>query len=282
MRPVPPLTSARRLRDAFEPIAMYALGAPAVRASLRDVGLRGLEGYLWGRAAALGEPSPGVVVAAFGVFAPNFVVGAYESARSKVPRAQVLAARERGAMTALRELLPTSETLAQVGDLLLAAVESLDATGRPLFSGLRDLPSSADPHVRLWRSAELVREHRGDGHLAACIAAGLDAVEMNVLTELWLGYPVGEYSSTRGHSHAAIDAAATRLARRGWVENSMLTESGADARDAIEAATDRSQDALVVGLGDRAEWLIRAGTELASAVIASGKLFADARKLSAG
>ncbi len=65
----------------------------------------------------------------------------------------------------------------------------------------------------------MFREHRGDGHLAACVAAGLDQVEMNVLTELWLDYPAGEYSGTRGFPHERVAAAvgvacSERLGRR--------------------------------------------------------------------
>ena len=56
------------------------------------------------------------------------------------------------------------------------------------------------------RAGELVREHRGDGHLAACVAAGLGTVQANVFTELWLGYSLGEYTSTRGFGTDRIAA----------------------------------------------------------------------------
>ena len=69
---------------------------------------------------------------------------------------------------------------------LLGALDGLDGVGRPLFSALRQLPVPIDPFGRAWRASELVREHRGDGDLAASVAAGLDMVTMNVLTELWL------------------------------------------------------------------------------------------------
>ena len=66
-----------------------------------------------------------------------------------------------------------------------------------LFAALRAQPRPDDPYARLWRAADLVREHRGDSHVAACVAAGLDPVRMGVLSEMWVGYPVGEYSGTR-------------------------------------------------------------------------------------
>jgi hypothetical protein len=261
---------------------MLGFAAPAARAAYRELGLRGIEGYVWGRAAALGEPSASVVVAAFGVFAPRLVTEAYESARARVSRAAVLQAREHGAKAALSEVVPDATAVAPIGDVILDAAEGLDATGRPLFSGLRELHLPTDPYVRLWRAAELVREHRGDGHLAACLVAGLDVVEMNVLTELWVGYDIGEYSGTRGHSPVHIQGAVARLRRRGWVHDASLTAAGTDARVAIEEATDRSQQALMDALGDRLEWVIKAASEIGDAVVRSGGLAADPRKRAAG
>src|SRR5947207_2733853 len=85
------------------------------------------------------------------------------------------------------------EVVARAAGRLEDAVDGLDGTGRVLFSALRARPRPADPFERLWRATDLVREHRGDSHVAACVAAGLDPVRMNVLTEVWVGYPVGEY-----------------------------------------------------------------------------------------
>jgi hypothetical protein len=274
-------TPARRLRDALEPIAQQGTGRPA-RQRWKALGLGGIEGYVWGRAAALGEPAAGVVVAAFGVFEPTSLAATYESARGKASRDAVLAGREAGAIESLAGILgPTSE-VNWVGDALLEATAGLDRTARPLFAGLMDVPVPADPHGRLWRAADLVREHRGDSHLAACIAAGLDVVEMNVLTELWIGYPPGEYASTRRHPPEAIDAAMTTLAARGWLDGSALSAAGRDARDGIEGATDAAQDRLLENLGDDTERVIQAASAMADEVIAAGAFTDDPRKRAAG
>ena len=74
-----------------------------------------------------------------------------------------------------------------------------------------------DPYGRLWRAADLVREHRGDSHVAACVAAGLDPVRTNVLTETWVGYPVGEYSGTRAWPEEVHAAAVARLEADGMI-----------------------------------------------------------------
>ena len=208
-----PDTPARRLRDALEPLA--AQGFYSAREALEALGLSFIPGYVWSRAAALGEPSPSVVVAAFGVFEPTFLAEAYTLGRATAARSDVLAARAEGATRPLQEILGDDADVGALAEVLLGALDGVAGTARPLFSGLRETPLPPTPHGRLWRAADLVREHRGDGHLAACIAAGLDPVAMNVMTELWVGYPLGAYTPTRGHSSEAIDAAVAGLRRRG-------------------------------------------------------------------
>ena len=278
--PPTPATPARRLRDALEPIATQAFHSPIVHERLAAHGLKRFEAYVWGRAAALGTPPASVVVAAFGVFEPRYLSSAYERARALVSRDDVLAARAEGAAARLGGIIDGD--VAPLADTLLGAVEPLDATARPLFSGLRELPVPPDPHGRLWRAAELIREHRGDGHLAACVAAGVDPVSMNVLTELWHGYAPGEYTSTRGWDDTAIGGALVRLSERGWVGGGRLTDEGARARRAIEDATDVSQRELTDGLGDRIEQLVESARALSARIVAADAFPADPRKRAAG
>ena len=246
------------------------------------LGLGFLDGYVWGRAAALGDGVPaGVVVATFGVFEPGMLTPVYEQGRTTATRDAVLAARADGASEAMATVLG-GDDVSTLADALLDAVLPLDATARPLFSALRSLPLPSGAPGRLWRAAELVREHRGDGHLAACIAAGLDPVEMNVLTELWIGYPLGAYSGTRGYSSDAVDAAAARLAGRGWVADGALTAAGVAVRTAIEDATDESQTALVAAIGDRLDGVVSEATAVSARIAAAGWFPPDPRKAAAG
>jgi hypothetical protein len=264
-----------------EPIAQQGSGR-SVRQRWKAIGLGGIEGYVWGRAAALGEPSAGLVIAAFGVFEPTSLARTYEAARAKASRAAVLACRQQGASESLAEILGSSSEVGWIAERLLDVVVGLDATGRPLFSGLRDLPVPGDSYGRLWRATDLVREHRGDGHLAACISAGLKAVEMNVLTELWIGYEPGEYSSTRRHSVESIELTLQAFEERGWWDGTALTPDGRTARNAIEAATDASQQQLVERLGSDINRVIRIASEMAEAIIAAGAFTDDQRKRAAG
>jgi hypothetical protein len=279
-------TPARRLRDAVEPIATIGWWSRSAAAASVALGHDFFDGYVWGRAAALGaDVAPSVVVAAFGVFSPQLLVPVLDQGKSLSTRDAVLAARAAGASNGLRDATASVPVavIAQLGDRLLHAVVDIDAGSRPLFGALQALPLPDGPYGRLWRAAELVREHRGDGHLAACTVAGLDMAEMNVLTEVWLGYGIGAYSATRGFSPEQLDAAAERLRSRGWFDNNnSLTATGSAERTAIEAATDRSQDVLIQRLGDELNSLVAAAQTVNIAILAAHAAPADPRKRAAG
>jgi len=155
---------ARRLRDALEPIATQGWWSRPAGERLTALGLDFLPGYVWGRAASLGTPPSSVVVAAFGVFEPAMLAAVYDAGVASVARHDILVARAEGG-TASVDAVAGADECAAIADPLLEAVERLDGLGRPLFSGLRALPVPPSPAGRLWRAAELVREHRGDGHL---------------------------------------------------------------------------------------------------------------------
>jgi hypothetical protein len=280
--PVLTPTPARRLRDALEPIATQGWWAKGVHERLEIHGMEFFDAYVWGRAAALGEPAAGVVVATFGVFEPSFLTAVYATGRSRITRSGVLAAREAGAVESLTGAVETDDRIRAAADALLAATDRLDATARPLFAGLREVELPGSVLGRLWRGAELVREHRGDGHLAICIGEGLDPLEMSHLTELWLGYAPGEYSSSRGYGPDAIAGAASRLSARGWVEQSALTSAGRAAREAMETATDRTQQALVDLLGPKLDEVVTVGERVSAALVGAGAFPRDPRKRAAG
>jgi hypothetical protein len=103
----------------------------------------------------------------------------------------------------------------------------------------------------LWWACGLVREHRGDSHVAAAAAASLNAVEMNVLTELWIGMPLLSYTATRGWPQEAMQDAIARLENRGWVRDGVLTDAGRAARLAIEQCTDEQERPIVTALGSQ-------------------------------
>lgn len=284
--PTVPDTPARRLRDAAEAISTIGWWSRAAGDGFGRAGLDFFGGYLWGRAAPLGaEVEPSVVVSAFGVFDSAMVEAVLVAARAGASRERVLAERERGASEGLRAATAdvAVDVVERSATRLRGALDAVSGSGRALFSALRALPAPADPHGALWRAAEMYREHRGDGHLAACVVAGLDPVEMNVLTELWVDYAVGEYCASRGFDEERIARAVATLGERGWVDaDGRLTDAGRGARDGIERATDASQQAVIEALGDDVDELIDDLDVIGGAVIAAAAAPADPRKRAAG
>ena len=282
----PPSTAARRLSDVCEAVATIGWWSRPAAAGFLDLGHDFFDGYVWGRAASLGPSvSAPVVVAAFGVFDGAMLTAVFEHGRSISTHEAILAARAAGASAGLAAATADVDrtTVETFGDRLLAACDALDGLGRPLFGALRALPVPDDPYGRAWHAAELVREHRGDGHVASLVAAGLDMAESNVLTEVWLGYRLGEYSASRGLGPERLRVAADGLRARGWLDaDDGLTGAGRAARDDIEAATDRSQQGLIDALGDDLATVIAQGTELTDAVLRAQAAPADPRKRAAG
>ncbi len=283
--PVVTDTPARRLRDSVEAIATIGWWSREASDASRSLGHDFFDGYVWGRAAALGaDVGPAVVTAAFGVFAPALLVPVYMHGRSISTREQILEARSAGAIDGLRAATAdvSDAVIVEAGDLLLGAMLAVEAGSRVLFAALQALPVPDDPHGRLWRGAELVREHRGDSHLAAIAGSGLGMSEANVLTEVWLGYPIGEYSATRGFAPDASTAAVDRLAELGLIDDGKLTTSGLATRVAIEAATDMGQRQLVEALGGRLDRAIALTDQITASVLRSNAAPADPRKRAAG
>lgn len=272
---------ARRLRDAAEPVAMHPVWSRRVNEALAERGLDFLSSYVWGRAAALGDPTVGTAAAAFAWFEPGLVGALLAAGRAALPRDEVLEVRDRETSASLAQAL-VGEDVSAVAEQLLAVVSGLDGHGRPLFAGLRDRPAPSDPSGRLQRACELAREYRGDAHAAVVVAAGLSAVEANVLTELWTGMALGSYTTTRGWPPEAQATAVATLEARGWVAGDALTPSGTAAREDLEAATDLACEHLVAGLGDDLDDVVARLDAWGTRCIQAQAFPADALKRAAG
>ncbi|HEY0812007.1 MAG TPA: hypothetical protein VGE11_01900 [Pseudonocardia sp.] len=278
-------TPARRLRDALEPIAMHAVWSRAVNAALAEHGLNFLTSYVCGRAAALGAVPSSVVAATFAAFEPGLIDQLWTEGRSHIELDELIAVRDRAAAASLRHALGAvvgESDVTRAAQLLEGAVSGADATGRVLFAALRSQPQLDDPYGRLWRAADLFREHRGDSHVAAYVAAGLDPVRMGVLSETWVGYPVGEYSGTRAWPPPVHAAAVARLEADGLLIDGVLTDRGRSFRNGIEAATDTAQDELVGALGGRLDVLAEELDGWSKLCVEAGAFPPDLRKRAAG
>ena len=281
-QPVPE-TAARRLRDAAEPIATISFWGAPVHERLEALGLHFMTGYVWGRTAPMGEPTAPVVVAAFGVFEPGMITSLYEEARRLATREQVLEAREQGSVESLRQLLPDADVSWAVATVRRAAdAASADVAGRPLFAGLLSLPWPADPLGQLWHALTLLREYRGDVHQAANVAAGLTGLQMNLMTEYWVGWEPTAYAGTRGWSPEAMAAADADLVRRGLVADGALTAEGRRLRDGIEMQTEAAFVPLLDAIGPDLPELTRQLDAWSQTIVAAGAHPSDPYKRISG
>jgi hypothetical protein len=238
------MTAARRLWSLFEPLHAVTYFTPQAAAAFEAAGLTGFwRRYFAGRAAALGAVGPGPVTAAFFGFAPAMVTRAFPAVWGRITPPDALAARLAGARAALTELFEglSPAAVAEAAGALEAAARRVDLPGRVLAGAYADLAWPEDPVGRLWHAATLLREHRGDGHVAALLTAGVDGCESLVWRVGVDGGRLREVTQpARGWTDEEWDAAAARLEKRGWLTASgAATEAGRAAYDEVEALTDR-------------------------------------------
>ncbi|MER5834479.1 hypothetical protein ABT116_27520 [Streptomyces sp. NPDC002130] len=234
------------------------------------------------RAAAFGPVGAGAVTAAFYNYKYELVARYVPAVWETAAPGQVLAARARAVDATLRRLLGeealASAEMAEAARLALRAAEACSRAARPLYAAHADLPVPEEPHLAYWHAATLLREHRGDGHLAALMSAGLDGLEAMVThTATGKGMTPRWVCATRGWSRDEWDAATDRLRGRGLLETSgELTERGVALRREIEDETDRLDRAPYEHLGPAGvARLTELGGVFAQAALRAGAFPAD-------
>ena len=274
---------ARTIRTIVEPIAAGVYFAPEAQAEYRELhpDLNYFESYFCSRSACLGAAPWTVVTAAFAAFKPAAVESAISGGWTKTTPSAILGARERGATAQLERILGDVATEAEVRtatEILYSMTDGVDRSGRALFAGLSLLDRPTSVFGAFWHAADLVREHRGDGHIAAWIPF-LDSTEITVLTELAWEIPPRSYVYTRGWDEAEVDAAYARLESRGLIADGAMTAAGAELRARIEQTTDEATRCVLDRLGERADELVALVGPWAEAVVASGGYPASPKNL---
>jgi hypothetical protein len=230
----------RRAWAALEAVHVVPTFSAETRTALGALGLHPGLGYFAARSAALGPVPAEVTTATFYVFAPRLVSRALADVWSTISPGQVVAARYASASATLHRLLDrvaAPDDVAEAVRLARTACEGLSLAGRPLLAGWASLPWPEEPMLQLWHAGTLLREHRGDGHVAALLHAPLDPVEA-LLTAGLAGTGLPFSRATRGWSDEEWTAAETRLRVRGLVDDDGLTAAGRQLRTDVEARTD--------------------------------------------
>jgi len=267
--PIALRTAARRFAAALEPIAAQAYFSHECNANYAALGfgpgrtdrhggaLPDGPAYFTSRGSVLGQVRAEVVASSFAVFNPAAVVPAVEHGWSLTDADTICAARTAGAMASLHRLVGVEpDGTARIVELLRRATAVLRSEGRPLYAGVAAAPTPSDGVGAVWKLSDELREYRGDSHIAAWIAAGLDAVEIGLLSDLYWGLPLRSYSASRSWSAEQLDEAVERLRGRALIAGDDLTPAGLAVREAVEVATDEQLRPVITALGDDLEELL--------------------------
>jgi hypothetical protein len=237
--------TARRMFELLEPICLVTFFADECNDELAALGHRSYwDGYFASRAASLGRVPAEVVDAAFYSFADGEVARHIPSAWDTAPPEASFAARERGSAASVRRLLGDelagSPGLARAADLVTKAATGAPVSGRVMYAGMRSMPVPTDPVARLWHSATMLREHRGDGHIAALVTEGIGGTEAHILSAIDMDiHPPESFGRVHHLPTARLTAVMAGLRDRGLVDaDGRFTETGRMTKQRIEDRTD--------------------------------------------
>jgi hypothetical protein len=194
-----------------------------------------------------------------------------------VTPATLLDARLRAADAMLRRTLgdlaesPDVEVAARLARA--AAEESArHLSGKPLFAGHASQPWPDEPLLVLWHAQSMLREFRGDVHIAAMTAEGIDGCEA-LVTHAASG-EIGRdvLQASRAWSDDGWNAAVASLQAKGHLDaDGVFTKKGRASRQWVEEQTDIGSVVAYEAIGedgcDRLRTLCR---PMAKAIVGSG------------
>lgn len=276
-------TISRRCHRALSSLHAFIYFAREAQEQFTGIGLEpGMMGYFAGRAAPMGPVGPGVVAATFYNFNPEKIAEHIPQAWRLASPAEITSARYAAVDAALRRLLDAdtlaSEDLAEAADLARRASEGCTPAGRPLYAGQADLTWPTEPHLVLWHAVTLLREFRGDGHIAALTGAGLDGLGALVThTATGEGFREAAAKATRGWSDQQWESAVSTLRQDGILNaDGTLTAEGTALRERVELATDAADTTPWHHLGsEEAARLVALAKPLSRLLAAAGAFPAE-------
>jgi hypothetical protein len=229
--------------ELVEPIGVIPYSADDPNEAMFALGFTNYwDTYFAGRAAPLGLATAEVVDALFYNFAPGEVARHIPKVwRTTTPEAAI-AARQEGCVKALRRILGEhvdSPAFARAADLLTAAATSAPVEGRPMYAALRALPVPDEKVARLFHAASLLREHRGDGHIAALMVEDVGRLEAHVLLSLDMGLPAERFGRIHHLPSAQLSGVIDGMRERGLIgADGWLSDRGRGVKQRVESLTD--------------------------------------------
>ncbi len=279
---------ARRTWMTLEPIHGMVYFTPHGSPIYDSVGLVGRQHYFASRGAPFGRTSPEVITATFFNFSPSLVHSAMSTAWTKATPEDALAARLRVVDASLHDAAPElveSDATKRAAELATIAARSVtaDVAGKPMFAAHVSLPWPTEAHLVLWHAQTLLREYRGDVHIALLISEGLSGIDALVTHGATGVVPLDLLQQLRGWTDDEWGAAIESLRSRNIIapDAVTLTESGAAMRQRLEDRTDELSAHAWAVLGEEGCRELRASARpLSAAVINAG--WSPLRKLPAG
>jgi len=250
---------ARKTWRTVEPLHGMIYFVPEATEAYASLGITGRAGYFASRAAPMGAVTAEVVVATFFNFNPDLVRAAIPRAWGITTPDALVNARLAAVDGALRRVLGNdvlaSGSMARAAELArnVAETAGTQMEGRPLSAAHADLPWPDPSHLVLWHAQSILREYRGDGHVALLLTHGLSGIDA-LVTHVAAGDAASDIlRSTRGWSGEQWGAAVSSLQERGWLaegDDVAFTEWGAAQRQEIEDQTDILAAAPYAALGE--------------------------------
>jgi hypothetical protein len=270
--------TARKCWRTLEPIHGMIYFAPEGPEEYAAVGISNERaGYFASRSAAMGAVSAETVIATFFNFNPELVRKSVPACWTAAEPHVVLDARLRAADRALRHALGdivSSEEVSEAADLARTAARApaMSMSGRALYAAHAALPWPMEPHLVLWHAITILREYRGDGHVAALVDDGVSGIQALVMHAASGDIPADLLRQTRAWSDDEWAAATSELRDRGWVdEDGAFTDTGRAHRAAVEQRTDELAVAPWEHLGEeRAKRLRELCRPLSRTIVGSG------------
>jgi hypothetical protein len=267
---------ARKMHRTLEMCHSVIYFTPRATEAYDSLGLPANAHYFASRSAAMGAVSAEVVIATFYNFHPTLVRAGIPAAWDVATPAAIVDARFAAADTALREILGdevvASDELAWAATTARRAAEACDEAGRPLFAGHAGLAWPDEPVLVLWHAISLLREHRGDGHVAALLLADIapcEALHTHIAATDTL-LPPDVLKGTRAWPDDEWEAAADNLRSRGLITgDGSFTDAGRALREQVEQTTDERAMAPWIAIGQEDADRLRATVRPWSRTIAA-------------
>ena len=232
----------RQTHRTLEPYHGMIHFVPEAPAAYAQLGVQARGGYFGSRSAAFGLVPPETVVATFFNFHPSLVRTSLEQAWAATTPTAMLDARLAAVDAALRRVLGDSldaPEVTEAADLARTAAGGCIDDGHPLYAAHAAQPWPEAPHLQLWWAQTLMREFRGDGHIAAMVTQNLSGLQALVIHAATGVITRAALQSTRGWSDDEWALGERGLTERGWLDDTgALTQTGRQARQWVEDTTD--------------------------------------------